>query len=566
VKRLLEPAPPLRQLRTAVPADVEDAVARALAREPGDRFQNGGEFAQALTLPSPAYGGAGSSPRARARIPPRQQFLAAVTVLLLVAAAWLVARHLAMHDGGGAGAQLQRPSSVAVLPFRSLGLDPQDEYLSDGITDDLINALGRVPELRVVARTSAFTFKGKAEDVRQVGRRLNVEAVVEGSLRRLGDTLRVTAQLVNVADGYQLWAERYERPSAQLLATEDDLSRAILGALRPRAAGAVTAHRAGRPTDDPEAYKLYLKGRYHLGKLTEEDFRKAVSYFDQAIGLDPTFASAYSGLADAYSFLSTTFLSPAEGMPKARAAVRRALELDPFLAEAHASLGNIQMWYEWDWRGAEQSLRRALELNPNYAATRLDYGKLLVFLGRLDEAAAQLNQARQLDPLSLNIEVTAVWPMLFGRRYNEAIDALDRTLKTDSSFLGAQFLVAQAYALKGEFGPAEARWQKVRTLMGNHPDVLGRLGNLYAAMGAREKAQAIADSLRASYHKGGADEAYALAVVYAGLGEKERALEWLDSAYRERSTWMNLAKVQPELDPLRAEPGFRDILRKLHLE
>jgi tetratricopeptide (TPR) repeat protein len=336
--------------------------------------------------------------------------------------------------------------------------------------------------------------------------------------------------------------------------------------LRPRASGGLDTPRSASPTTDPEAYKLYLKGRYHLGKMTEGDYRSALKYFDRAIGLDPTFALAYCGLSGAYGALYGTFLPAAEGMPKAKAAALRALELDPNLAEAHGLLAGVQMMYEWDWRGAEQSTRRALELKPSDAGIRSTYGWLLVVLGRLDEAAIQLNQARKLDPLSMHLEVTAAWPLFYGRRYEEAISVLRKTVAADSSFLGAQFRLAEAYTLNGEFEPARARWQSVRALMGDHSDVLGRVGYLHAVSGQRSKAYAILDTLRARYQKGLSDEPYDIAMVYTGLGEKEKALDWLETAYAERSSWLTFAKVSAELDPLRAEPRFGALLHKLHFD
>jgi serine/threonine-protein kinase len=453
-----------------------------------------------------------------------------------------------------------------VLPFRNLGPDSSEEYLSDGMTEDLINSLGRVPDLRVVARTSAFTFKGKSEDVRKVGARLGVGAVVEGSLRRIGDTLRVTAQLINIADGYQLWSGRYDRPYGELLAIEDELSRAILRVLSPQAVAGLAPSGDGKATDNPEAYKLFLRANYHMGKLTERDFRAALNLYDSAIGLDPTFALAYSGLSGAYGALYGTFLSAAEGMPKAKAAALRALQLDASLAEAYVSLGGVQMSYEWDWKGAEQSFRRAVELKPGLATARHGYGWLLTILGRLDEAETQLKYARQLDPLDLNIEVMQAWPYYYSRRFGEAIELLRKTVRADSNFLGGQFRLGEAYAYEGVFDSAEARLQAARALMGNHPDVLGRLGYVYALSGRRHKARAIADTLRSHYKKGQTDEPYDLAVVYTALGEKDRAIDWLDTAYAERSTWVPFAKVSPELDSLRAEPRFRAFLKKLRLD
>jgi serine/threonine-protein kinase len=563
-RRFTETPRPLGAVRERLPAGLEQVVARALARAPADRIQTAAEFTRELAQTSAA-------PVSEARrvtrplAPTRRRFLLAAALLLLAGVTYFAIRQLTGRDAG-APTSPEKRVSVAVLPFRNLGADSRDEYLSDGLTEDLINTLGQVQELRVVARTSAFAFKGKAEDIRKVGAQLNVGAVVEGSFRKLGDTLRVTAQLVNIADGYQLWSGRYERPSAELLAIEDELSRALLRELSPRAAGRLDTSRAASPTDNAEAYKLFLKGRYHLGKMTEGDYRTALRYFDQAIGLDPTFAGAYSGLSDAYGALHGTFLPAPEGMPKAKAAALRALELDPSLAEAYVSLGGVQMSYEWDWPGAEQSFRRATELKPGYAGARSLYGYLLVILGRFDEAAVHLDQARQLDPLSMHIEVTAVWPLYYGRRYDEAIHALRKIVAADSGFVGAQFRLGEAYALKGEYDSAEARLKTARTLIGDHPDVLGRLGYLRAVSGQREKAYAIADTLRARYSKGRSDEPYDIAVVYTGLGEKEKALDWLETAYQERSSWLPFAKVSAELDPLRAEPRFRALLRKLRLD
>ncbi len=563
-RRFTETPRPLGSVRERLPSGLEELVAKALARTPADRIQTAAGFAQELARTGTASA-AGAIPATRPLASAGRRSLLGAALLLAAGIAWFAIRDPAGR-GAGAPASPAAPVSVAVLPFRNLGPDSADQYLSDGLTEDLINTLGQAPELRVVARTSAFAFKDKDQDVREVGARLNVGAVVEGSFRKLGDTLRVTAQLVDIADGYQRWSGRYDRPSAELLAIENELARALLRELSPRSAGGLDTSRAAGPTDDPDAYKVYLKGRYHLGKMTEGDYREALKLFDRAIGLDPTFALAYSGLSAAYNALYGTFLPAAEGMPKAKAAALKALQLDPDLAEGHANLGGVQMMYEWDWQGAERSFRRAVELKPHDAGIRFGYGYLLVVLGRFAEAAVQLNQARQLDPLSLHIEVTSVWPLFYGREYGEVIAALRKTVAGDSSFLGARFRLAEAYALNREFGQAEAQWRSVRAIMGDHPDVLGRIGYLYAVSGQRPKAYAIADTLRSRYTKGRSDEPYDIALVYTGLGEKEKALDWLETAYEERSSWMTFAKVSAELDPLRGEPRFRALLRKLGLD
>jgi serine/threonine-protein kinase len=563
-RRFTETPRPLGAIREHLPEGLEQIVAKALARTPADRFHTAADLARELARTRTV---SAAAPRPAApRLPAaRRGLLASAALLLLAGIAWLAGRGGAERDAGAPAAPAD-PVSIAVLPFRNLGPDSADQYLSDGLTEDLINALGQSRELRVVARTSAFAFKGKDQDVREVGARLNVGTVVEGSFRKLSDTLRVTAQLVNIADGYQRWSGRWERPAAELLAIESDLASALLRELSPRSVGGLDTSRAARPTDDPEAYKLYLKGRYYLGKMTEGDYREALKYFDRAIGQDPTFALGYAGLSNAYAALYGTFLPVAEGMPKAKAAALKALALDPDLADAHATLGGIQMSYEWDWQAAERSARRAVELKPNDAGIRFGYGYLLVVLGRLDEAAVQLNLARQLDPLSLHIEVTSVWPLYYGRRYPQTIAALEKTVAGDSSFVGAQFLLAGAYTLNRDFGRAEERYRSLRALIGDHPDVLGRLGYLYAVSGQRPKAYAIADTLQARYTKGRSDEPYDLAVVYIGLGEKGKALDWLETAYAERSSWMMFSKVGPELDPLRGEPQFRALLEKLRFD
>jgi serine/threonine-protein kinase len=563
-RRFTETPRPLAATRDQLPSGIDAAVSKALARVPADRFQSATEFTDSLARAASAPVVAPTVPPPRARKSQRQLIAPLGLFALLVIALLLWRRRSESQP-----ADLDSPpkaASVAVLPFRNLGRDSSEEYLSDGITEDLINSLGRIPAVRVVARTSAFSFKGKSEDVRQVGAQLGVGAVVEGSLRRVGDTLRVTAQLINSANGYQLWSGRFDRPQGQLLAIEDDLSRAILKVLSPKAAAAKLASPAARPTDDPEAYKLFLKANYHMGKLTEPDFRAALNLYDSAIGLDPTFALAYAGLSGAYAGLYGTFLSAAEGMPKAKAAALRALQLDSTLAEGYVALSVIQSQYEWNFKAAEQSLLRAIELNPGTTAARGAYGWLLTILGRPEEAAAQLSRARRDNPLDLNLEVMMAWPYYYTRRFDQAIELLGRTVRGDSSFVGGQFRLGEAYAYKGVYDSAEARLEAARALIGNHPDVLGRLGYVYARSGRREKAQAIVDTLRSHYKKGKSDEPYDLAVVYTALGEKERALDWLDTAYAERSTWIQFAKVSPELDPLRSEPRFKAFLRKLGFE
>src|SRR6266550_348782 len=418
--------------------------------------------------------------------------------------------------------------SIAVLPFVNVSGAPQEEYLSDGISEELIDALSKLPQLQVVARPSSFTFKGKNEDVRQIGQALQVATVLGGSVRRAANHLRVTAQLTDARNGYNLWSETYDREMGDVFAVEDEISHAIMRALQVHLVSGDSLKLLRRPTRDVEAYELYLKGRYFYNKGGFGPVQQALAYLQQALAHDSNYALAYADIADAYQRLTaSTYLRPREGMPKARAAVLKALALDPTLADAHASLGDQLCVYDWDASAAERELRRAIELNPSVANAHYFYANCLVAHGRLDEALAEASRAHELDPLNPDVATGLPWALYVARRYDEAIAVQQKSLDLEPGSAHAHMLLALPRA--GE--RAEAK--HILTALERRPP-----GNT----------------------------AFAIALVHLGLGHNEQALRWLQAAYEERAEWLVMVTPAPFFDPLRPDPRFSALMRKVGIE
>jgi serine/threonine-protein kinase len=425
----------------ALPPGIAPVVRRALARAPADRFATGAEFAQALATralePTAPTGGQGAS-----AVP-----------------------------------------SVAVLPFVNMSADPDNEYFSDGMTEEIINALAQVKDLRVAARTSSFSFKGKSHDVAAVGTKLNVATVLEGSVRKADTKLRITAQLINVADGYHLWSERYDREMDDVFAIQDEIATRIADRLKVKLVGGPDEPLVKPPTENLEAYQLYLKGRHLWNRRNKAGLEQAVEYFEQAIAEDSSFALAYSGLADAYLLLgSYGHLTRAESHSRAKAAAEQALALDETLAEAHTSRGQV-LRSERDWRGEEEEYRRAIELNPSYATAHQWYATLLCALDRMDEALGEIRRAEELDPLSHAISVTVGVILLLARDYDGAIEQLHKTLELEPHFFSAHQVLGGAYALKGRYEQAIAATERAIELNPDSPDQLGGRATIYALWG-----------------------------------------------------------------------------------
>jgi TolB-like protein/Flp pilus assembly protein TadD len=450
---------------------------------------------------------------------------------------------------------------IAVLPFENLGGNPETEFLSDGITETLIASLSQSPDLRVISRTSVFRYKGLPIDLSAVGRELNVGAVVIGRMVPRGEELLISLELIDPRDSSVTWSTRLRRKMAEILTLEEEIAHGIAQNLRSKLCGTKK-----RPTENPEAFQLCLKGRYHWNKRTEDSLKKSLECFNLAVEKDPSCAPAYAGLADAYGMLVwNMMISPRDGLPKARAAASRAIEIDNQLAEAHSSLAFVKLFYEWDWRGAEQEFQRAIELNPNYAMTWQWYAMELAALGRHQEALRETDRALQLDPLSMSINTTTALLFYLVREYEHAQAQIRKTLDLDSSFFPAHFVSGCIQEQIEQRQEAVEVFQKAVDLSNRLPLFLGALGHACAISGDAKKSHEILQELLAMRQtKYGSS--YCMAEVFLGMGEVDRALDWLEKACDERATWMIFLNVNPVFDPLRAQPRFREILKRMGLQ
>ncbi|UCG92674.1 MAG: tetratricopeptide repeat protein [candidate division WOR-3 bacterium] len=454
--------------------------------------------------------------------------------------------------------------SIAVLPFTDISPQKDQEYFCDGVSEELINALTKVEDLRVVARTSAFAFKGKTEDIREIGKKLNVKTVLEGSVRKAGNNLRITAQLINVDDGYHLWSERYDRQMEDIFTIQDEISQAIVETLKLKLLGEEEAILVKHHTENLEAYNFYLKGRYYWNKRTGESLQRGIEYFEQAIKKDPGYALAYSGLADCYILLPWySGLPPKKVVAKAKESAIKALELNDTLAEAHTSLAYAMTTHEWDWSGAEREFKRSFGLNPTYATAHQWYAEYLLYLGRLDEAIAEVERALECDPLSLVINSLMGWLLYAERRYDQAIEQFKKTLELDPNFYVANLVIGMTYVQKEMFEEAKKSFQKAKVLSGGATMADALLGHAFALVGKKKEARKVLDELKRE-----AKRMYIppldIAVVYVGLNEKDLAFEWLEKAFEERSIWMIILRVDPIFDNVRSDSRLQDLLRRIY--
>jgi serine/threonine protein kinase/Flp pilus assembly protein TadD len=453
--------------------------------------------------------------------------------------------------------------SIAVLPFVNQNNDPNSDWVSDGLTESTINSLTQLPNLKVIARSSVFRYKGKDTDPLAVGKELGVRAVLTGRIMQRGDNLNVSVELVDVRDNKQLWGEQYIRKVSDLLSVQRDIAQEITANLRPKISG-IEEPRTRQFTQSSEAYQLYLKGRYYWNKFTPDDHRKAEDYFKQAIDKDPNYALAYVGLADTYGASSTnSWIKPTEGYPKAMVAARRALELDDGLAEAHASLGAIMMFSKFDWATAEREYKRAIQLNPNYSLSYELYSYLLTSMGRSDEAISMARRGTEVDPLSGLLSDDVAGAFYFARRYDEAIRQLQKFLDIEPNRPGSHAGLGLNYYQKGMYTDAIKEYETAIKLMGRDPSALALLGCAYAAQGKQADALKLLEEM-----KGIAKEKYVspydLALLYTSLGQKQEAIQQLNKAYEERSGWTIYVRVEPMFDSLHAERGFSDLVRRLN--
>jgi len=518
---LHEDPAPLTSIRPDAPAELERIVNQALAKNPAERYQRLDNM--------------------------------------------LVDLRLLRSGLQSAGSGEQATSSIVVLPFANMSADPEQEYFCDGVTEEIINALSRVKGLRVVARTSAFAFKGKNVDVREIGRKLNVSAVLEGSVRRSGDTLRVAAQLINVADGYQLWSEQYNREFEDVFAVQDEIAQAIVNTQAVKHMGKQGTPLVKRHTGDMEAYTSYLKGRFHWNKRTEEELKRGIDYFKQAIAKDPSYALAYAGLADCYNILGFySAFPPREMFPKAKANAVKALKIDDALAEAHTSLAFATLLYDWDWSSAERGFRRGLALNADYATGHHWYAEYLAFMGRMDEAIDVANRALEFDPLSLIINTLIGWVFYYAGDYDRAIEKLTEVLELEPDFVPAHLWLGLAHEQKSQFDEAIAMFEKAIDLSEDSSLMRSALGRAYAISGKTAEAHEVLRRLEEDLERSYVPPVY-VAKIYSALGECDDAFTWLERAMEERDLWLVFLKVDPGWAGLRSDPRFTNLMQRVGL-
>ncbi len=555
---LKEDPPDLSQTNRDIPLGLERVVRHCLEKNPEQRFHSAHDLAfdlEALSdvsTPTPAAAGLRAMTRPRARILLWAAGLAAALAALAAAVLWL-------RPGAGA------IDSLAVLPFVNAGGDPNAEYLSDGITESLINSVSQIPGIKVVSRASAFHYKGKDVGARTVGRELGVRAVLTGRIVQRGDALSIRAELVDARDDTHLWGEQYNRRLSDILAVQEEIARDISGKLRQRLTGEEKKRLTKRYTENAEAYGLYLKGRYHWNKRTGEGIQKGIGYFQQAIEKDSTYALAYAGLADSYAILyAYAGLPSRETFPKAKAAALKALEIDNTLAQAHATLAFTHQLFDWDFSAAEKEYRRAIELDPKYPTAHQWYSDLLSELGQHERAIAEVERANELDPPSPIISVSRAGVFYNARQYDRAIEAARKTLELDKGFYRAHLHLGRTLEQKKMYPEAIAEFEEAVRLSGRPIEIVAALGHAYAVSGRREEAMRLIEELK-GWSERGYDPLANIALVYAGLGQNDEAIEWLEKAYQARSAWLIFLalKVGPRWDALRSDARFQDLLRRI---
>lgn len=483
----------------------------------------------------------------------------AITAIALVVIVAIVAAVLFFTTGG------KRIDSLAVLPFVNAGDDRSAEYLSDGISESIIYDLSQLATLKVIPRSSVFRYKGQQTDPQTVARELGVRAVFTGTIRVQGDNLLVSAELIDARENRLLWGQQYNHKIADALSVQQEISKNISEKLRLNLSGAEEKLLARRHTESSEAYQEYLKGQFWLNKRSEEGFQKAIEFYNHAVEKDPGYALAYAGLADCYALLGTyALLEPKDGFPKARAAAMKALALDQQLAEAHTSLANILTSYEWDFATAEKEFKRAIALNPNYATAHHWYAEYLQVMGRYDEAIVEIKHAQELDPLSLIIGAVAGRIYYCSRRYDQAIDQLTRTLQTEQRFGPASAFLSQAYAKKGMNEQAILTAQEPARSAPGVSVYVTILGNAYAISGKKVEAENVLAQLKELSKRQYVQPSY-IAMVHAGLGDRDQSFEWLERAYTSRDDRLVFVMTDPLMDSLASDPRFQDLSRRIGL-
>ncbi len=602
-KIIREPAPSVSSFNPLAPADLQRIVRRCLAKDPDQRYQNIKDVAielkevrrelqenptvhssvsprDAKTLwdsqativqnPSATTNAAPSSAATRASSAEfivneiKRHKLATVIVavaVLLVGTAVAFGIRSYLH----AGSMEVAVESIAVIPFMNQSKDPGADWISDGLTESIINNLTQLPNLKVIARSSVFRYKGREDDPVSIGKDLGVRAVLTGRLMQRGDTMLISAELIDIRDNKQLWGEQYERKLADMLSVQREIAREITNNLRPTLSGMEQKRMEKQHTANGEAYQLYLKGRFYWNKRTPGDFRKSITFFEQAIEKDSNYAMAYSGLADAYTLLTVYSSEPArELMPKAKDAALKAIALDDKLAEGHASLGQILSYYDYDFVAADKEYRRAIELNPNYAPAHQWLAEQLSPLKQYDEALVEIKRALDLDPVSVIMNRIYADILVDQRRYDEAIEQFQKTLELDPNFPTTRYFIGRAHEAKGNYDQAVAEYAIAARLNGITPEAVARSSAVYEKSGWKAYLQ---ESLKQILAQPPTRRfpSYVIATYYARLGQNDKALDWLEKGYEERDFRMTLLSVSFEFDGLRSDPRFVELVRRIGL-
>jgi TolB-like protein/Tfp pilus assembly protein PilF/predicted Ser/Thr protein kinase len=560
---------PLSRVVDGMPSELGRIIGKALQKDRGLRYQSASDLAADLRcLHRNSESGRAVAETSGFRRGKRwMAVLAAVTSVLLALALFLL-NVGSWRDWLLGRASLPEIQSLAVLPLASLSGDSEQDYFADGMTDALISDLGEIAALRVISRTSVMQYKGSRKSLRDIARELNVDAVIEGSVLRSGSRVRITAQLIRADTERRIWGGTFERDLRDILILQGDLAREIAAGIRVKL---IQQHKGQLSTSRsviPEAYDAYLQGRYHFRKWTGDGIKQSIKFFELAIASDPSYALAYVGLAGSYDNLAAFApVIPQEAFPRAKEAARKALELDETLAEAHGPLAFAMAVYDWDWSGAENEYRRALELNPNSASNHSDLGFFLAWLGRFEEALTEVRRARELDPLSLGFIRNFGAVLYLGRQYDRAISEWRKALAIDPDWLMANLDLGRAFSAKGMHTEAIAQFQRAFELPGANKGGVANdeawLGNAYALAGRKQEALGIINTLQQRSRQQYVAP-ISFAMIYAGLGEKNEAFRWLERAYRERCVDMNLLKVLPVWDPLRSDPRFQSLLRRVN--
>ncbi|HEX6731329.1 MAG TPA: protein kinase [Pyrinomonadaceae bacterium] len=579
------PAPAVKEADVGPPVDLTRIVRRCLAKDQDERYQSITEAAIELRelrrqVEGLALVDAHTNSAASATVSGSSRSNATVSERLPASSAEYIVGRIARHKSlaillllllvgiiGGAlyfsGRRGESAiDSIAVLPFVNQSRDQDTEYVSDGLTESIINSLTQFRNIRVIARSSVFHYKGKETDPLAIGKELGVRALLTGRVMQRGDNLLVSTELIDLRENRQIWGEQYERKISDLLAVQREIARDITTNLRLKLSGTEQKSLAKQYTNNAEAYQLYLKGRFYWNERRADALKKAIEYFNQAIEQDRNFALAYAGLADTYVLLPGYGAgSPEESYPKAKSAAKKALEIDDDLAEAHAALANSLFLSDWNFAESNREFQRAIELNPNYAAAHHWYGGNLLIMAKFDDAIAEMNRAQELDPLSLIINTELGTTYLYARQYERSIEQLRKTLQMDQSFYFAHYSLGMAYVMKGSVEEGQAEYQKARQL-NDDPFVLALLGHSYAVSGKKDEALRTTEQLK-EISRQRYVPAYSLAIVYAGLNEKEQAFEWLEKSYKAHEGYVTILKIDPFLDNLRSDARFAALMLRV---